>query len=185
MPSEAGAAVGVMGGLGRGTGQGAAALYPAGLRLTSFFFSFFFLIFYITKLEAWQAARRSGFDSDEGRNVEYEPEMTSQTWSPKIKLWREEKNNNLKTLTSLFFGGGRVWSDPSRYTRTASIHTDSVTSRPSLWPTPTKNRKEHVLWNPAVIHTEWGDARVWLCPSWSLIEWVWKGKSWDFRKSVY
>lgn len=38
-----GAAVSVTG----GTGQGAAALHPAGLRLTSFFF-----FFYITKLEA-------------------------------------------------------------------------------------------------------------------------------------
>lgn len=115
MPLEkrAAAAVGVTVGRWRRrrrrTGQGAAALHPAGLTLTSFFFSFFF---YITKLEAWQGERTGFFDLDEGRNVEYEPEMTSQAGF-RFKLTRRKKKINYVCVC--------VCTDPSDYSRTAGL----------------------------------------------------------------
>lgn len=54
---------------------------------------FFFFFFYITKLEAWQGERTGFFDLDEGRNVEYEPEMTSQAGF-RFKLTRRKKKIN-------------------------------------------------------------------------------------------
>lgn len=76
-----------------GTGQGAAALHPAGLRLTSFSS---FLFFPFTSLN-WRldnpCARTEGFDLDEGRNVEYEPEMTSQAGAKELTDKKKKKND--------------------------------------------------------------------------------------------
>ena len=90
-----------------GTGQGAAALHPAGLTLTSFL-SFFLFFFFFTSLN-WRLDKQpcrsttEAFDLDEGRNVEYEPEMTSQAGLSvqKSELWR------------VCYLGPRVCTDPS------------------------------------------------------------------------
>lgn len=73
---------------------------------------FFFFFFYITKLEAWQGERTGFFDLDEGRNVEYEPEMTSQAGF-RFKLTRRKKKINYVCVC--------VCTDPSDYSRTAGL----------------------------------------------------------------
>lgn len=63
----------------------------------------------IPKVEAWQAAH-TAFDLDAGRNVEYEPEMTSQARSVERM---SHKDLNVSDL------GPHVGRDPSYYARAA------------------------------------------------------------------
>lgn len=60
------------------------------------------------------------FDLDEGRNVEYEPEMTSQSGcSGRINQREEEEKTKQKSDFNVSVLWPRVCSDPSYYTRTA------------------------------------------------------------------
>lgn len=63
----------------------------------------------VPKVEAWQAAHTT-FDLDAGRNVEYEPEMTSQARSV-------ERMNHEDLYVSVL--GPHVCRDPSDYARAA------------------------------------------------------------------
>lgn len=78
----------------------------------------------VPKVEAWQAAH-TGFDLDAGRNVEYEPEMTSQARSVERM---NHKDLNVSVL------GPYVCRDPSYYARAAESAPWTFTNICHIWP---------------------------------------------------